>query len=211
MKPPFRAPLCGAIAIVGNGQVDPSHYRRIERANLVIRFNDPSVVLQEESAKTDILVISNSSKQTKKLLSSQAYLNGQAFSRAKSIILPYHPSIIAKYMPKPNPLSYLRGTRADQTKLCLQTCQQGNKDCIIFDSESYFSACKVLGIGKDKMRKCFPSSGLMLIHELANQLDQSMHLDIYGFSFKGWKGHDWTSERAYVNTIISNGQVDLWL
>ena len=206
----FDTPLTGKIAIVGNGEVSSSLCQQIEAANHIIRFNNPSIAMLGESARTDILVISNSSKQTKKLLNSQSYILSPAFSGAKIIILPYHPNIIKQYMPKPSLFSYMLGARADQTKLCIQACQKAGKQFYILTPESYFDTCKIIGIGRDKLRAYFPSSGIMMIHAITRQLDMAAHIDIYGFSFEGWKRHDWGSEREYITRISANKQIYFW-
>lgn len=127
----------------------------------------------------------------------------------KLVILPYHPDIISKYMPKPSLLSYIRGARADQSKPCVKACEEAGKPYYILTSQMYLGACKALGIGKKSLHRCFPSSGMMLIYALISQLDRPQ-LDIFGFGFKGWKRHNWKAEKAYVDSLLALQKAALW-
>lgn len=200
----------GTIAILGNGDIKPGLLQQIESADYIVRFNNPCATRAQYFTKTDALVLSNSSKQTTGLLSNQSYIKGAFFGGAEIIILPYHPSIIARYMPKPNPLSYLRGARADQTQACVKACNSARKDYCILGAETYLEVCDELKYDKKKMHSCFPSSGIMIIHYLMAAKESETQIDLYGFGFTGWKRHDWATEKAYISSCVANNRLRIW-
>ena len=198
------------IAIVGNGQIHPRQFDQIEKADFIIRFNHPPQIHEYTAMRTDMLVISNSSKQTQKLLGSEKYLTGPVFAGARTIFLPYHPDIISRYMPKPNIFSWMKGRRADLTSLCKRAAHANGKSIDILDSNSYLEVCNHLGIMHNHRCSIFPSSGILLIfHSLKMNPSVGLVIRLYGFGFAGWKGHNWQAEKNYVNKLISEDRVIL--
>lgn len=197
-----------AVAVVGNGPVHPRLFDQIEKAKLIVRFNSPPPAHDYPNMRTDRLVISNSSKQTQKLLRSEAYLERQVFAGAKELLLPYHPDIIRQFMPKPNLFSWLKGRRADLTQACESVAQMSGKPVQILDALTYIEACEQLGITADRRQTTFPSSGMLAIfHILKHAQNFEMPVRLFGFGFSGWKHHDWSSEQRYVENLISQRHV----
>lgn len=196
------------ITIVGNGPIKQCYHDEINRGNYVIRFSNPPENHTGSSAKTDILFITNSKKQTKVFLSSEEYIQGQAFRSAKKIVLPYHRSIISEYMPKPNILSRLKGARADHTRLCIKAATVAGKPLEILSANLYLDVCLVLGFSSEELKKKFPSAGIMAIHYMMMNRPDA-YIKIYGFSFQGWKRHDWAAEKSYIGNLISLGKAKL--
>ena len=197
------------IAIVGNGELKQADLTAIEQANLIVRFNSPPPSHIYAAAKTDILVLSNSSKQTSRLLGCSQYIKGPIFRQAKSIMLPYHPQIIAKYMPKPNPLSWLKGRRADLTQQCQDLASQHQKPCTTMSAEAYQQACQSLQIEGMGLRSTFPSSGLLAVRHIVDLHAKRSNIRLFGFGFQGWKRHDWSRERAYIENLAANQILNL--
>jgi hypothetical protein len=197
------------IAIVGNGELKQADLTAIGEANLIVRFNSPPPSHIHGAAKTDILVLSNSSKQTSWLLECNQYINGSIFRQAKSIILPYHPQMIAKYMPKPNPLSWLKGRRADLTQQCQDLANQHQKPCITLSPEAYQKACQALQIESMGSRRKFPSSGLLAVRHIVDLHAEKSNIRLFGFGFQGWKRHDWSREREYIENLAANQILNL--
>lgn len=196
------------IAIVGNGPVDPKLFDRIEQADFIVRFNAPPSAHEYSGMRTDQLVISNSSKQTQNLLASPAYLDGPIFSGARSILLPYRPDIIRKYMPKPNLFSLLKGRRRDLTGICEKAAYARGKSVEILDAAVYLEACDHLGIPAEQMHSAFPSSGMLAILNCQNQAQFPFgRIRLFGFGFMGWKRHDWSAERLYVLEMMKQGRI----
>jgi hypothetical protein len=197
------------IAIIGNGKIAPSLCTLANEADYIVRFNQPGPESFGAEPRTDLLVISNSSKQTKALLHNPSYLNGPIFQSANALLFPYSPEIIAKFMPKPNPLSALKGARADLTGLCTQAAKSAGKKHQILDSQIYLNTCAALAIQNKDLRKSFPSSGIITIHYLTNNYSSETQIEAYGFGFQGWKRHNWSAEKAYVERLIQAGRLTL--
>lgn len=196
------------IAVVGNGPIQPRQFERIEKTNFIVRFNSPPPEHEYSGMRTDRLVISNSSKQTQSLLHSDAYLERPVFAGARELVLPYHPDIIRQFMPKPNIFSWLKGRRADLTHLCENVAKAHGKPVEILDVQTYFEACERLGIMGERRLTTFPSSGMLAIFQiLKHAQDIGVTVRLFGFGFAGWKHHDWSSEKRYVESLISERHV----
>jgi hypothetical protein len=192
------------VSIVGNGPLSQEQKKRIEKSDRIYRFNSPPPDHIDNYSRTNTLVLSNSSKQTRLLLESNDYLEGPVFKLAESVLLPYHPKIISEYMPKPNFVSRLKGMKADWTELCIIKACNLDKQYKVIDEQTYHLACRKIGIAEHEARKKFPSSGIMTIISCIHQYKNSAKVEIYGFGFKGWKRHDWNGERRYIQELAAN-------
>jgi len=196
------------IAVVGNGPVEARLFDLIERTDFVVRFNAPPPAHEYRGMRTDRLVIANSAKQTQELLASPAYLEGPVFSGARSFLLPHHPDIIRRHMPKPTPWSWLKGRRADLTAVCERAMRPTGKPVEILDPATYVEACEQLDIPAARRRSMFPSSGMLaIVHALRRSPADDTRIHLFGFGFAGWKRHDWPAERRFVEDLIRRGRV----
>jgi hypothetical protein len=124
------------------------------------------------------------------------------------VILPYHPSVIARYHPKPNPLSRLKGRRADWTEKAVDVFGAAGKEVTILPPDFYEECCEELGIGAGERRKTFPSTGfLAVIYAMREYSPAGWAINLFGFGWQGWKRHDWEAERKWVKAKISSEQV----
>jgi hypothetical protein len=122
---------------------------------------------------------------------------------ARQIILPYRPSIIAKYHPRPNLLSRLKGRKSDWTAETLEMCKKAGKEALVLPPDFYEESCAELGISQSDRSRVFPSTGFLGIRyalgELAGSPDE---IELYGFCWQGWKRHDWDKEHAWVKAKL---------
>jgi hypothetical protein len=194
------------VAIVGNGPVAEGLAARIDASDMVIRFNEPAGAPERIGTRTDILFVMNSGKSMQRRVSDPAYLASPAFVEAHQIILPYHPSIIARYHPKPNLLSKAKGRKADWTADAIAVFGAAGKPVTVLPTQFYEACCEELGISPDKRTTLFPSTGLIgiryALYELAAPPDA---IGLYGFSWQGWKRHDWQRERAWADARLGGG------
>ena len=188
-----------SVAIVGNGPVADGVAGQIDAADLVIRFNEPAHAPDQTGTRTDILFLMNSGKSMQARLSNPDFWRSPFMRGARQIILPYHPSIIARYHPKPNLLSRLKGRKADWTAETLQMCKAAGKEVLTLAPEFYEESCEALGITPQKRRAVFPSSGFLGIrYAMLNFPEPQWQIGICGFGWEGWKRHDWQRERQWV-------------
>ena len=198
-----------SVSIVGNGPISTNQIDKIDQSDYIIRFNSPPRVNIGSSAKTNLLVISNSSKQTPVLLSDPHYISGTVFQGSEKLLLPYDPTVISMYMPKPNLISRLKGSRADWTELCINAANKHGKDHEILESDYYMNACSLLGFKKKDYFTLFPSSGFLAIIKTIQQWRGNAIINLFGFGFTGWKRHSWNAEQNYVQSLSINGELFL--
>jgi len=199
------------IAVVGNADLTAKQRTEIDTFDHIVRFNNPPLSHRYDGMRTDTLVLANTPKQTAELLKNRTFLQGPVFTQTMSLILPYHPSVIKKYVRKPNPLSWLKGRRADLTPLCDQVGNVYKKEIRILSEELYESTCKQLGINALEKKKYFPSSGILFILDLLEKQkeNESASIKIFGFTFEGWKRHKWDQEKELIDSFVANNALKL--
>jgi len=196
------------VNIIGNSRVQAGSGASIDAADVVIRFNEPSQPLEDIGSKTDILFLVNSGKSMQSWLVGTGYLDSRLFREAKEIILPYHPIVIARYHPHPNLLSRLRGRRADWTWHAIVDIGQRSKPVTVLSAGFYEQSCEDLGIPPARRHELFPSTGFLGIRYALQRFPASeWHIELRGFSWTGWKRHDWERERSWVLQRCKEGMV----
>ncbi|MCT8998435.1 hypothetical protein [Chelativorans intermedius] len=119
------------------------------------------------------------------------------------MILPYHPSVITRYHPKPDPLSRLKGRRADWTGRAVEVFGRAGKEVAILPPRFYEECCEELGIGAEERRRTFPSTGFLAIAYAMDKFRRTeWAISLFGFGWRGWKRTDWEMERKWVERRI---------
>lgn len=196
------------IVIVGNGPVVPGLADAIDSADLVIRFNEANIQPDLTGTKTDILFLMNSGKSMQARLETPAYWQESFVLDAKEIILPYHPSIVKQYHPRPNLLSRLKGRKADWTAETLKKIEALGKKATIIPVDFYYETCRILDISQSELNSVFPSSGLLAIRYTIETLQlESTQVEFCGFSWQGWKRHSWGNEQHWVDEQVKLGRL----
>lgn len=196
-------------SVIGNGAVKNPNNILIKTSEIVVRFNKPPSEHLKNYPKTDILVISNSSKQSSKLLNTRDYIESPPFRDALKLVFPYSQEVIQRYMPKPNLFSKIRGRRADLTNQCIRAAMSTNKEHEILSTQIYHDVCNKLNIETSHLRSIFPSSGIMAIQGLLDKFGLNIQVHAFGFGFQGWKHHKWPAERQYMHELATNGVIIL--
>ncbi|MEN5275892.1 hypothetical protein ABE527_02975 [Brucella sp. TWI432] len=196
------------IFIVGNGPVENDLSAQIDAADLVLRFNEPRVSRGMTGTKTDMLMLATSSKQMEQWIKDPAFINSDIVRNAPELLFAFHPSIIKRFHHQPNILSRLKGRRADWTNEAIDYFGRAGKKIRIMPSKDYFSVCEELGITPDQMKKVFPSTGFFGIWLVLRKYSQpDWEIKICGFSWEGWKRHDWAAERKWIEEKIAIGHL----
>lgn len=192
------------LTIVGNGPLPAGAAAHIDASDAVIRFNNPVHSPALAGTRTDILFVVNSGKSMQARLEDPGFLTSPFFAVAKEIVLPYDPEVIRKYHPKPNPISYLAGRRADWTEKTVRQFETAGKEVHMLSADFYEESCDDLGIGKADRSKVFPSTGFLGIrYAMAHYPKPNWTIEIAGFAWTGWKRHDWAAERRWVNERLN--------
>ncbi|WP_246665216.1 hypothetical protein [Rhizobium tropici] len=196
--------------IVGNGKIERDLSRVVDDAQFVMRFNEPNLTGGKSGERTDMIMLAASSKTLYRRLIDPDFLENAALKAARVLMLAYHPNIIRKYHPRPNIFQRLQGRRADWTMQAIGLMGKAGKEICIMPPQTYVDSCSELGIAGPRMRDVFPSTGFLGIgYALANFPPSEWDLKLCGFTWEGWKRHDWQNERVWVENKIANGRIAL--
>ena len=193
------------MVIVGNGPLSVDLAPLIDEADFVLRFNQPKFPV---GSRTDCLFLTNANKPMQFWLGSDDFLASPVFRRAREIVLPYHPAIIRRYFPKPNPLSLLKGRRADWTLAAIESFGAAGKDVRVLSTRFYDEGCDALSLPQAQRRTVFPSTGFFGIRfALEHFAVDAWRIELCGFTWEGWKRHAWADERRWVSERIGEGRL----
>ena len=196
--------------IVGNGKPEHDLSGIVDDAQFVMRFNEPNLAGGMSGERTDMVMLAASSKILYRRLIDPGFTDNAALKAAKVLMLAYHPDIIRRYHPRPNIFQRLRGRRADWTMQAIDVMGKAGKEIRIMPPQTYIDGCNELDIAGSQMRKVFPSTGFLGIrYTLANFPASEWDVKLCGFSWEGWKRHDWRNERAWVENKIATDRVSL--
>ncbi|MGN6467398.1 MAG: glycosyltransferase family 29 protein [Rhizobiaceae bacterium] len=194
------------VAVVGNAVLAEGDAERIDASDIVIRFNEPPEGPARIGTRTDLLFVMNSGNSMQARLDGRGYTDSVVFRTARKIILPYHPAIIARYHPKPNILSRLKGRRADWTAKAIAVFGREGKEVTVLPPQFYEDCCDELGIGAESRRRLFPSTGFIGVrYALAKLPADCAAIRLYGFGWEGWKRHAWDAERDWITRHLPPG------
>ena len=198
------------VAIVGNGPVADGAGADIDAADLVVRFNDAVHEPGRAGSRTDILFLVNSGKTMQRRIQDPSFVASVIFRDASRLILPYHPDVIARYHPRPNILSRLKGRKSDWTAEAISVFGRHGKEVSVLPLQFYEECCAELGIAEGDRRRLFPSTGFIGIrYAIEIYPAPEWQIDLYGFSWEGWKRHAWSGERAWIAERIRDGSLRL--
>jgi hypothetical protein len=198
------------MVIVGNGPLSRDFSGAIDAADFVLRFNEPKQSIGMSGTRTDRLMMSNAGKPQQRRLTDPEFLDSPIFRAAKEVMLTYHPAIIARYFIKPNPLSRMKGRRADWTEASILRFGGAGKEIRIMPPQFYDAGCSDLGVPEERRAEIFPSTGYFGIwHTLRSFAAEEWRVELCGFTWEGWKRHAWGDERRWVAAQAESGRVVL--
>jgi hypothetical protein len=198
------------LVVVGNGPLPRDLSPLVDTADQVVRFNEPKASKGMSGTRCDLLFLNNSGKPMQRRIADPAYAASPFVQAARELILAYHPKIIRDYLVKPNPLSWLRGRRADWTLQAIEMLGAAGKEVRILPPAFYDEGCEDLGIPRDKRRSLFPSTGFFgLRYVLRHFPRDDWSIEVCGFSHEGWKRHAWHDERSWVARKVESGAFSL--
>jgi hypothetical protein len=152
----------------------------------------------------------NSGKDIQALLANARFRSSECVRETREVILPYHPFVIAKYHPRPNPLSWLKGRRADWTWRAIEVFGDLSKPVTVLSPRFYEESCQELGFNPEQRHKVFPSTGYLgTRYALRRFPAPDWRIALVGFSWAGWKRHDWGGEEAWMRRKQQDGLLDL--
>lgn len=197
------------IVIVGNAGLSQDLSAQIDSADYVLRFNSPRLVNGWSGAKTDCLMMCNSGKPMQEKLKNGSFVKTKFFREAGHIVLVYHPTIMKTYFQRPRFSSkLLKHRRLDWTDKAIKVFGEAGKDIVIKSAQFYLNACAELGIEGAALKQWFPSTGYLGIWDCLQRFDmERWQIDLCGFTWQGWKHHNWSLEEQWVRLHMSQGKL----
>lgn len=196
------------IIIVGNGEIAPSAARRIDAADLVVRFNECGSY-GRGGTRTDIVAICNTGRPAKSMLASDAWRASAPVRSASSIWSVRDP---AKFATLRAPL---RVTHPDLDDFCdnytdelAVFARKNGKAHDVIEQAVHAATDRALARHQPGSY-VVPSSGLIVIMAfLTGRAAPSDKVSIAGFSHSGWDGHPFAAERRLVDALVADGRLD---
>jgi len=199
--------------IIGNGALPYDLCASIDKADYVLRFNEPSLEAGGRGwsgVRSDCLMLCNSGKPMQLKLASQQFLHSPFLQAAGEVILVYHPAIIRRFFKSPLITSrLLHGRKRDWTWEVIEKIGILGKKITILPPQFYLQACSALGIEAEQMKTLFPSTGYLGIRYILQKFSfDEWNITLTGFSWQGWKRHAWQREEDWVRARIEEGQLN---
>ena len=196
------------LVIVGNADLPKDYSEQIDAADFVLRFNEPRELNGWSGTRIDSLMMCNSGKPMQLKLWNTDFLESSFFRKTQQVTLVYHPDIMRIYFAQPKILSRIfKGRRVDWTKQAIEIFGRLGKDIVIKSPQFYLEACAEINITGSLLKKYFPSTGYLGIWDCLRRFDLTVW-DIYlcGFTWKGWKWHNWSIEEQWVRARVDEGK-----
>jgi len=192
------------IIIIGNSKIDnlsldskSTLKKLMKKAEIVIRFNKLYNFQKEFGNKTTIYCCTNKGEHSKHFPNLSLLLKLLIF-RPKSLLFTYPIKINHKFNNIENHIGVDYSERIMRKLFFIK-----NKEFI--DEKIFSQSLKLVNYESNGF---IPSSGLLLINHILNKYDiKEYKVSIIGFTWKGWKGHNWEAERKYFENLISEGKI----
>jgi len=189
------------IFIIGNAPGQEAIHSLFHKDDTIIRFNQPSEQCQQAYGnRTDILFSINTWKFVQKRIQANLLENVQ-LTQCRQIVLPYHPSILQNYHRQPSWFSAcFKAKKIDGTVEAIGYFGQ-KFPVTVLSRNFYLECCQLLKIQEHELKDKVPSTGFMSIMYFLNNFPEST-IYIHGFSWEGWDGHEWDTERNVINQLL---------
>ena len=186
------------IAIVGNAPIQWDMTVEIDSCDLVLRFNKASYCGMNSGRRTDILCVTNIDPPV-------AWAPNQELSRIAGI----QTSLAEVWFPRDSEIHKCHAWAIDPTfpESCFDDLAEK-----LFKSNNFYGNVRSIHFSREFNEKIFnllraksprpficPSTGIFAIEYILDQPKFAQYDKlIFGFSFQGWEGHAWETEREIV-------------
>ena len=198
--------LNAPIAFVGNAAPVTDHSSAIDGHAFVWRFNNcPGMETGLRGARTSLLWLVNSGGSMRERLEMEGFADHPAMRGCGVLGFPVHPTMLARYHPEPSPEERAAGDRNDWTDEAKRRFG-ATHHFLVPPPEHYLAACDAIGLGEERRREVFPSTGFLAAHwHLTGNRKSSATL--FGFTWEGWDAHAWDGERRWFERMERKGRV----
>lgn len=187
------------VALVGNAPLRRCHAAAIDGAGRVVRFNNAAGLEGRAGSRTDQLWLVNRGGQAAEWLQDPGFWQGPAFAALPEVVLPLPPD------PEGAPAQTAPGAR-DHSRAMRRRIADLGMAIRQMPPDLSGRARDVLRSFGARRALIAPSTGFLAMLHFA---DEGAELELYGFGFDGWDGHDWAAERAWAKRMVRQGRAVL--
>lgn len=185
------------IAIVGNAPIQYDVSELIDSCDLVVRFNEYINYGKNSGQRADILCVCNTGLPARQISQRASISNAPFFSELSEIWFPRDEDVHLRHV-QPFCLEIPLTEYVDRSDLLIESNKLSATQVLIFGPELNEKAYHILS-SKAKWPFLCPSSGFLALEYI---LSESRFFDydkfLFGFSFRGFKGHPWEAEKQMI-------------
>lgn len=195
------------IMIVGNGEIGEGLAETIDAADLVMRFNDCRSV-GAGGGGTDIVTVCNTGRPGKAMTEDAGWANNKSVWLASAIWCIRDPAKFNAMKPdilRDHP--ELDDFCDDYTDGFADLARQSGKDFHIVSGATHEALDRTLATF-GSAPYIVPSTGAVAIAEFITHYRQpGDEIFLAGFGHRGWDGHPWMAEKAWVEDLVQKGKL----
>ena len=195
------------VVIVGNGEIGDGLAAIIDAAGLVIRFNDCRSV-GPGGHRTDIVAVCNTGRPGKSMIGNSGWAGNEAVRRAAAVWCVRDPAkfrAMRAGLLRSHP--ELDDFCDDHTDGFAGYARANGKDFHIVPAATHEALDGALA-SHSPTPYIVPSSGAVVIAEyLTHYRKPDDEVFLAGFGHRGWDGHPWEAERAWVDSLAAQGKL----
>jgi hypothetical protein len=187
------------IAIVGNAPETGDHAAAIDAADWVVRFNNAAGFGETTGSRVTHLALVNHGGQMREWLEDPGFLDRPAVRAAGSFLFPF-----ARKPPSTVPQGEDGRDWTAEAEARLGTL---GVPVAVLPSAVHREAVSLVHVpGRPPPP---PSTGFLVSLHLLRRYASTVEIDVYGFGFAGWDGHDWMRERRWFEAMAAGGLLRL--
>ena len=196
------------VLIIGNSEPAANYAHLLEEAEVVVRFNNKRYKITPDNIKTTCLSMVNTGVVGHTLL--KDIQSNIFYSEARTILFARSQKIHQNHLLQ-NPLKdqYPKEEAMDVSQWYEKEIIRDGKEVARLSDELNQSCFRLI---QSRTRQPFicPSSGFLVVWSFLNDARYTEYeKHVVGFSFKGWWGHSWETEKEIMLELHRNNQLTL--
>ena len=195
------------VAIVGNAPEVGDHAEAIDRADVVVRFNNAHGLGGVTGTRTSYLFLVNAGGQMREWLDDPRFAERPAVRSASAVFLPIHPDHLDHMDRLPSPEERRGADAEDHTAEAVAKLTRAGVRVELLSAPSFAAAMRELGRAAVP-GAAPPSTGYLGTRHFVETLGRAgCRIECYGFGWDGYAAHDWDGERAWFDAREREGRL----
>lgn len=192
------------MVILGNAPMTMDMSEYIDSADLVVRFNECQNYGIGTGTRADILCINNFGQPAEEWIKYRTYQKLPFIGHIREVWLPRNASLL-EHRKTVKDRHFDPSRFRDLGDELIDSNQLQDKTVVRFSNELNAQVLSELkALSSSQFRE--PSTGILAIsYILSERRFDDYQKVMLGFTFEGWKGHPWSSEKALVEHRIAEG------